>query len=75
MTGMNKLFEGRLYHMDSKLFESYRKELRNMLEITSKYGVDIEHALYNTLSKYKVFEVDKIGMTGNVAPDGQFRDE
>jgi len=42
-----------LWHMDANLLDTFSKEIYNVLDEMSKYNIDVEHAYYKVLSKYK----------------------
>ena len=74
-TGMKKFYETRMYNLDSNLFDLYIKEVDNMINTCVQYNVNIEHAIYHNLNKYKVVELEKIGVNGYIAPSGEFKDD
>lgn len=74
-TGIKKFFETRLYHMDYNLFPLYKKSVYDMLETCNKYNVNIEHSIYHVLKDKNVVELDKVGLSGRIAPSGEFKDD
>lgn len=72
---VNKLYRLRLWHMDYSLLETFQKELPNIFYDVLAYGIDIEHAYFKNLHKYNHVEVPKIGVSGNLGPNGEFIDE
>jgi hypothetical protein len=74
-TGISKMYEGRLYHMDYSLLSVYESMLMDMFDLCVFSGIDIEHALYHTFQKHRVVEVDMIGIRGYVAPSGEYKDQ
>ena len=68
--GVNKIFELRLWHMDANLLDTFSTEIYNILDEMSKYNIDVEHAYYKVLSKYKWTTVKPIGLEGVLAPTG-----
>lgn len=70
-----KFYETRLYHMDYSLLNTYKDELVNMVNDSVRFNINVEHAIYKSLSKYNVIEVDKIGVSGFVSPSGEYKDE
>lgn len=75
LSGVSKLYRLRLWHMDGSLINIFRNELNTIFQDCLQYGIDVEHAYYKYLHKYKVVEVDKIGVQGNIAPSGEWVDE
>lgn len=70
-----RFFETRLYHMDFSLFDTYAYELNNMVELSAKYGINVEHSIYKCLSKYNIVELEKIGVRGFISPSGEYKDD
>lgn len=70
-----KLFRLRLWHMDYSLLDTFIEELPNIFDDCSTYNIDVEHSYWKHLHKYKVVEVDKIGVTGTIAPSGEYINE
>jgi hypothetical protein len=74
--------EGRNYQYMSRCWSFPKSELnyiadlfpemlKDMLDIVNRGGyLDIEHLLYDAIDKDKVKEVEKIGVTGNIGPNG-----
>lgn len=75
VTGIRKFFETRLYHMDYNLLPIYKNAIPQILDICNRYNVNIEHAIYHVLKDQNVVELDKIGLTGRIAPSGEFKDD
>lgn len=74
-TGINKFYETRLYHMDYNLLDTYKQCMIKVLDCCMRFGVNIEHAIYHAMQDQNVIELDKIGLTGNIAPSGEFKDD
>lgn len=74
-TGINKFFETRLYHMDYNLLPVYKDAIPQILDACNRYNVNIEHAIYHVLKDKTVVELDKIGLTGHIAPSGELKDD
>lgn len=72
---VDRLYRLRLWHMDYNLLDTFREELPYIFTECSDNNIDIEHAYYKHLHDYKVVEVPKIGVTGHIAPSGEFIDE
>lgn len=72
---LDRLYRLRLWHMDYNLLDTFHEELPYIFAECSNNNIDIEHAYYKYLHDYKVVEVPKIGVTGNIAPSGDFIDE
>ena len=68
--GVDRIFELRLWHMDTSLFPTFHRELYNIFEDMKKYNIDVEHAYYKNLNKYKWTSVQPIGLQGALAPTG-----
>lgn len=75
LSGINKLYRLRCWHMDYNLLDVFERALPKVMEDCGTYHVDVEHAYYKYLHKYKVIEVPKIGVTGYIAPSGEYIDE
>jgi hypothetical protein len=81
ITGGVKLqFMSRLWSFDSKLTEyvseAYKNMFMNMVErLNSKGYIDIEHLLFKHLDPKLIQYIDKIGVCGNIAPNGMFVEE
>lgn len=75
MAGAKKLFRLRLWHMDYNLLETFQNTLPLILNDCKRYHIDVEHAYYKHLHNYKVIELPRIGVTGHIAPSGEYIDE
>jgi hypothetical protein len=73
--GVDKLLRVRLWHMDYSLLDTFHLNLSKILQDCATYGIDVEHSYYKNLHTYKVIELDKIGVCGNIAPSGEYIDE
>ena len=73
--GIKNMIALRLWHMDSNLFDIFNKEVYNILELMIKYNIDVEHAYYKILSKYKIAICGPIGVSGVIAPTGEIINE
>jgi hypothetical protein len=73
--GVSKLFRLRLWHMDYNLLDSFHLQLSKILQDCANYGIDVEHSYYKNLNTYNTIELDKIGVCGNIAPNGEYIDE
>lgn len=71
----SKLYRLRLWHMDYSLLDSFENELPMIFDDCSTYHIDVEHAYWKRLHKYKVIELEKIGVKGIIAPSGEEIDE
>jgi hypothetical protein len=74
-TGVYKLFDCRLWHMDRSLLKTFSNEMPNIFNDCANLGIDLEHSFYKNLSKYNVVELDKIGLNGYIAPTGEYVDD
>ena len=72
---VDKLYRLRLWHMDYSLLNDFRKELQNIFHDCQSYNIDVEHSYYKNLKIYNRVEVKKIGVCGNIAPNGEYIDE
>lgn len=72
---VDKLYRLRCWHMDYSLLDTFHSELPNIFNDCGTYGIDVEHSYYKHLHKYKVVEVEKIGVQGYIAPSGEYIDE
>jgi hypothetical protein len=75
LAGVDKLFRLRLWHMDYNLLKTFEETLPIIFDDCNNYGIDVEHSYYKHLHKHKIVEVSKIGVTGYIAPSGEFIDE
>lgn len=73
--GTSKLYDCRLWHMDYSLLKTFSDELITIINDCSQLGIDLEHSFYKNLHKYKVVELEKIGVCGNLAPNGEYVDD
>ena len=73
--GVNKLYRLRCWHMDYNLLDTFAEVLPKVFEDCSTYHIDVEHAYYKHLHTNKIIEVPKIGVTGYIAPSGEYIDE
>lgn len=73
--GVKKLYRLRCWHMDYSLLDTFIEALPKVFEDCSMYHIDVEHAYYKHLHTNKVIEVPKIGVTGYIAPSGEYIDE
>lgn len=78
---LDRLFKLRLWHMDATLFGHYLDMLDYLRDVCGG-GIDIEHGIYLYLRHYKqspsgikIVEKDRIGVSGFIAPSGEFIDE
>ena len=70
-----KFYETRLYHMDYSLLNTYTDEIVHMINDSIRYDINVEHSMYKFLSKHKVVELDKIGVSGFISPSGEYKDD
>lgn len=81
VTGGVKLqYMSRLWSFDSSLTpyisSTYEKMYKNFIDRLNAGGyIDIEHLLYAHLDVDKIQHISKIGVTGNIAPNGHLIDE
>ena len=75
VTGAERVYDTRLWHMDYNLFDTFFAAIPNILNDCAQYGIDIEHAYWKHLHSNKVVELDVIGVCGNKAPNGEWVDE
>lgn len=68
--GVNKIFELRLWHMDANLLDIFSNEIYTIFDEMSVCNIDVEHAYYKVLNKYKWTTVKPIGLEGVLAPTG-----
>jgi len=74
-SGVDRLYKLRSWHMDYSLLKTFREALPNILNNCMMYGIDVEHSYYKHLHLNKIVEVEKIGVCGNIAPNGAYIDE
>jgi hypothetical protein len=73
--GIKNMIALRLWHMDANLFDNFNGELYNILDLMIKYKIDVEHAYYKILSKFKIAICEPIGVSGVIAPTGEIINE
>jgi hypothetical protein len=74
-TGVDRVYDTRLWHMDFKLIDTFYDSLMYIFNDSYTLGIDVEHSFYKHLHKYNVTEVDVIGVQGNKAPNGEYVNE
>lgn len=74
-SGAEKFYNIRLWSMDYGMLSLFQNELKNILLDCERYSIDIEHSFYKNLKKHPVREVEKIGVCGKSASDGEYIDE
>jgi hypothetical protein len=75
ISGANKLYRLRFWHMDYSCLNTFCLMMPTISEDCMKYGIDVEHSYYKHLHMRHVVEVDKIGVSGNIAPTGEYINE
>lgn len=79
-TGVPLQYQTRLYSFAPVLFDRYCQVLDQMIDTMQDYFnqgkyIDIEHLWWKLLDANEVTELDKIGVSGNIAPNGQQIDD
>ena len=79
-TGVPLQYQTRLYSFAPVLFDRYCAVLDQMIKTMQDYFnqgkyIDIEHLWWKLLDSKEITELDKIGVTGNIAPNGQQIDD
>lgn len=74
-TGIDHVYQTRLFHFDRSLLDQFFSETVNLIKNCVELGVDIEHACYKNFKKYDPVELDIIGVCGNLAPNGEYINE
>jgi len=74
-TGVEKQYMSRLWSFPYSEIDDISDTFENMLEFMAERlenggYVDIEHCLYKFLNQRKILQVDKIGITGRLGPNG-----
>jgi len=74
--GVTLQYMSRLWSFDAKLTpyisETYKKMFAHMVDrINSRGYIDIEHLLFAHLEQDKIQHIEKIGVEGNIAPNGR----
>jgi hypothetical protein len=72
---VNKLYRLRFWHMDSSCFNSFHNRLNLIFNDCLNFDIDIEHSYYKNLNTQKIIEVEKIGVCGHIAPNGEYINE
>jgi hypothetical protein len=78
--GVTLQYMSRLWSFDSSLVpyvsEKYEKMYKNFIDRLNASGyIDIEHLLYAHLDVDKIHHISKIGISGNIAPNGHYVEE
>lgn len=73
--GVNKLYRLRFWHMDSNCLDTFHNKMKLIFNDCSNFGIDVEHSYYKNLHMHKVVEVEKIGLSGHIAPTGEYVNE
>ncbi len=73
--GVDRIFELRLWHMDSSLFDTFQSKLPIIFNTCVQYNIDVEHSYYKNLHMHKWVEVKPIGLEGVIAPTGDIINE
>lgn len=73
--GVDRIFELRLWHMDSSLFDTFQLKLPIIFNDCVRYGIDVEHSYYKNLHMHKWVETKPIGLEGVIAPTGAIINE
>ena len=79
-TGVPLQYQTRLYSFAPVLFDRYSQVLDDMIDTMQDYFnqgkyIDIEHLWWKLLLSDEITELDKIGVSGNIAPNGQQIDD
>lgn len=79
-TGVPLQYQTRLYSFSPELFSRYCMVLDDMIDTMQDYFnqgkyIDIEHLWWKLLLADEITELDKIGVSGNIAPNGQQIDD
>jgi hypothetical protein len=72
---VSKLYRLRFWHMDSSCFNAFCGKIKPIFDDCLKFDMDVEHSYYKNLNTQKVIEVEKIGVCGYIAPNGEHIDE
>lgn len=75
-TGVPLQYQTRLYSFPPVLFDRYCQVLDQMIDTMQEYFnqgkyIDIEHLWWKILTPAEITELDQIGVSGNIAPNGQ----
>jgi hypothetical protein len=74
-SGADKLYRLRFWHMDSNCFDIFHGKMKLIFNDCANFGIDVEHSYYKNLNMHKVVEVEKIGLSGHIAPTGEYVNE
>lgn len=74
-TGVDHVYQSRLFHFDFELLDQIIEIMPNVINDCLSLNIDIEHAYYKNFKKYSPVEIEKIGLCGNLAPNGEYIDE
>lgn len=74
-TGVDHVYQTRLFHFDRNLLDQFLVESVNLIKNCVELGIDLEHSYYKNFKKYDPIELDVIGVCGNLAPNGEYINE
>lgn len=73
--GVDHVYQSRLFHFDYNLLDKTIETLHSVINDCISLGIDIEHAYYKYFNSFEPIEMGKIGVCGNLAPNGERIDE
>lgn len=73
--GLTKLLCTRCWHMDFSLLPEFQKDIIKIHKDCVNMHIDAEHSYYKNIPKDKLYEVEKVGLEGNVAPNGEYAND
>lgn len=72
---VDHVYQSRLFHFDYSLLDNTIELLHKVINDCISLGIDIEHAYYKYFNAFKPIEMQKIGVCGNLATNGEYIDE
>jgi hypothetical protein len=73
--GVDHVYQSRLFHFDYDLLDQTIEKLKYVIRDCLTLPMDIEHAYYKYFNAFAPIEMEKIGLCGNLAPNGERIDE
>jgi hypothetical protein len=68
----DRYLQTRLWHMDYSLLEEAIDIFPKIIKDCHNHSIDLEHSFYKNFKNKNIAEVDRIGVSGNIAPNGVY---
>lgn len=69
--GIDSLLCSRCFHFDFSLVDDFRQRSLYIMKSVIDLRIDAEHAYFANIPPELLYEMDKIGVEGNIAPNGE----